>query len=142
MISKRFYYLLSLLFVFGIPTFIAGVVMRSTISWATLSVFILIVMVVGSIWDIWATRHGKKDRVWLWQFNFKDNLGIKIFGLPIEEYLFYTLASLYAVFIWQAIGLSFETKEYSFITLVITMGAWSFVSATLPYIFRKKGDRL
>jgi lycopene cyclase domain-containing protein len=142
MIPSKFYYFLSLTFVFALPVIGAGITMRSEIAWDNLAVFILIIVFLGSIWDIWATRHGQKDRVWLWQFNFSDNLGIKIFGLPIEEYLFYVFASVYAVFIWEAIGLALHTKDPYYYALVIGMGAWSLFFAVFPYLFRKKGDRL
>lgn len=116
--------------------------MRSYISWINLIIFILTIVFLGSIWDIWATHHGKRDSVWLWQFNFRDNLGIKILGLPIEEYLFYVFASIYAVFIWEALGLALQTKDSSYYILVVGMGTWSLIFAILPYLFKKKGDRI
>lgn len=141
-IPRKLYYLLSLIFIFALPVIGAGIAMRSYISWTSLIIFILTIVFLGSIWDIWATRHGKRDSVWLWQFNFRDNLGIKIFGLPIEEYLFYVFASVYAVFIWEALGLALQTKDSSYYILVVSMGAWSLIFAILPYLFKKSGDRL
>lgn len=142
MISRRFYYIASLIFVFGIPTVVAWASMGTAISPAALGVFVGIVMVIGSLWDIWATRHGRRDRVWLWQFNFKDNLGIKIFDLPVEEYLFYIFASLYTVFIWEAIQLALRTGQLSSFILIVFMGVWSLVSVLFPYLVRPRGDKL
>src|SRR3989344_6438982 len=98
---KRFYYLITLTFVFIIPAIVAGLFLSKHISVEPLIPFIFAVTILGSIWDIWATRHSKKDRVWIWQFNNKETLGLKIFGLPIEEYLFYVVSSVYVVFMWE-----------------------------------------
>lgn len=54
-------------------------------------------------------RHGRRDPIWLWQFNFKDTLGIKLFDLPIEEYLFYIASSVYIILIWEGIRYALET---------------------------------
>jgi len=99
MIKPKFYYLISLLFVFVIPASAAAHFVIDRIPMINLLTFVAGITILGSIWDIWATRHGKKDPIWLWQFNFKDTLGVKLFGLPIEEYIFYIASSLYIVFI-------------------------------------------
>ena len=99
MIPSKFYYLLSLIFVFVIPMIVAGLFVWQSIVWQHFLIFVVLITILGAIWDIWATRHGKKDTVWLWQFNIKDTLGIKVFDLPIEEYLFYISTSLYVIFI-------------------------------------------
>lgn len=100
---RRYYYLLTLTFVFVIPTIVAAFLMRDVISLQALIPFIVLVTVIGSIWDVWATRHGKKDRVWLWQFHRSQTLGKRFLGLPIEEYLFYTASSVYIIYMWEGI---------------------------------------
>ena len=142
MISNRYYYLLSLIFVFIIPTIVAGVFIRSQILIPNLVTFILVVLTLGSIWDIWATKHGKRDRVWLWCFNLKDTLGYTFLGLPIEEYLFYVFASTYSIFLWEVIGYSFSTGNYLTFLLGVLMGIWSLLFIGIPYAMRSKGDRL
>lgn len=46
------------------------------------------------LWDIYATQMGH------WGFNKNYNLGIYIFNLPIEEYLFFILIPINCIFIW------------------------------------------
>lgn len=117
-------------------------VIWKNIIWSNLLVFVVLITIIGAIWDIWATRHGRKDKVWLWQFNSKDTLGVKLFDMPIEEYLFYISTSLYIVFIWEAIELALNTKEPVFYFLVPFMGLWSLVFILIPYRLRVRGDKL
>ncbi len=97
---SRFYYLYSLLFVFTIPVLIQGYFIWPLIDKMNLFTFMIGITIIGSLWDIWACRHGKRDPIWLWQFNKKDTLGITLFDLPIEEYLFYICSSAYIIFTW------------------------------------------
>jgi lycopene cyclase domain-containing protein len=48
-------------------------------------------------WDVVATHAGH------WDFNEKYTVGITIFGLPIEEYLFFIVVSLASLAIWQRV---------------------------------------
>lgn len=139
---KRFSYLFSLIFVFVIPTIITGVFIYESIIWLNFLIFVVLITTIGAVWDIWATRHGKKDKVWLWQFNSNNTLGIKIFDIPIEEYLFYVFTSLYVVFIWEAIKLALETRDLIFYILVPSIGLWSLIFITIPYKLEIKGDKI
>lgn len=100
---RRYYYLLTLTFVFCIPTIIAAVLLQDVIALRELVPFVVLVTIIGSIWDVWATRHGKRDRVWLWQFHQSQTLGHRFLGLPIEEYLFYTASSIYIIYMWEGL---------------------------------------
>ena len=137
---KKYYYLLSLLFIFTIPAGILGYFLIGKINLANLIGFILGIAILGSIWDIWATKHGKKDSVWLWQFNFKDTLGIHYFGLPVEEYLFYIATSLYIIFIWESIRLAPENNQLYFVLFLV--GLWSLIFTLIPYFVHQKNDRI
>ena len=138
----KFYYVLSLLFVFIVPTIIAGYFIVNRIPVLNLIIFVIGITILGGIWDIWATRHGRRDPVWLWQFNFKDTLGIKLFGLPIKEYVFYVVSSLYIVFIWEGIKFALETNSMMMYVLLPFLGVWSLLAISVPYILRVKNDRL
>ena len=109
---KKYYYLLTLIFVFCIPTIVAGFYLSNFISLKNLIPFVLCVSVIGSIWDIWAAKHGKKDRVWLWQFNRRQTLGYTLLGIPLEEYLFYIVSSVYVIFMWEGINLILSKLIY------------------------------
>lgn len=142
MIKPKFYYLISLLFVFVIPASITAYFVVDRIPMINLLTFVAGITILGSIWDIWATRHGKKDPIWLWQFNFKDTLGIKLFDLPIEEYIFYVTSSLYIVFIWEGIKYALETNSIFMYILIPFLGLWSLLFILMPYLIRVKGDKL
>ncbi len=142
MIKPRFYYLISLLLVFIIPAGVAGYFVLARIPMFNLLTFVVSITILGSIWDIWATRHGKKDPIWLWQFNFKDTLGIRLFGLPVEEYVFYVVSSLYIVFMWEGIKYALETDSLLTYILLPFLGIWSLLFLLIPYVMRVKGDKL
>jgi|SRR3989344_9412597 len=138
---KRFYYSLSLILVFILPALIAGYFIFDRIPLINFLVFIVGITILGSIWDIWATRHGKRDPIWLWQFNFKDTLGIKLFDLPIEEYIFYVVSSVYIIFIWEGIKFALETKSIAMYVLLPFLGVWSLLAILIPYLLRVKNDK-
>ena len=142
MINPRLYYLLSLLLVFIIPAFMVAYFVWERIPTINLILFVAGITVLGGIWDIWATRHGKRDPVWLWQFNFRDTLGIKLFDLPIEEYIFYLASGIYIVFTWEAIRLALETKSTLMFMLIPFLGLWSLLAILIPYILKAKRDKL
>jgi lycopene cyclase domain-containing protein len=107
-----------------------------------LLIFVASITVLGSLWDIWAARHGKQDAVWLWQFNFHETIGIKVFDLPIEEYLFYICSSVYVVFLWEGIKFGQATESMLMLLLLAFAGVWSALAIGVPYLLRSKGDRV
>lgn len=135
----RFYYLYSLVFVFVIPVFIEGFFIWPRIDKVSLYTFMIGITVVGSLWDMWATRHGKRDSVWLWQFNKKDTLGITFFDLPIEEYFFYLATSVYVIFTWECIQ---SVNEIPILYLILPLVAvWSLLFIGLPYVNGSRNKR-
>jgi lycopene cyclase domain-containing protein len=121
---------------------IIGSFILERINLGNLVSFILGITIIGSIWDIWATKHGKRDRVWLWQFNYADMLGVRFFGLPIEEYLFYVSTSAYIIFIWEGIRLASESRDPQIFNILGIVGVWSLVFIVLPYLIRPKKDKI
>lgn len=138
---KKFNYLITLTTVFVLPTIAAGFFLSEFISLKTLAPFIFTVTIIGSIWDVWAARLGKHDRVWLWQFNSRNTIRIKLLGLPIEEYLFYVVSSVYMIFMWEGIKLIVTTHSFAAYSLVLILGTWTLLAILIPYWFAPKGDR-
>lgn len=138
---KKFYYLGTLIFVFILPSLVAGYLLSEYISLKPLTPFIFSVTIIGSIWDIWATRHGKRDRIWLWQFNKKETLGLNFLGLPFEEYLFYVASSVYVIFMWEGIKLMISTNLLNSYLIVLGLSVWTLFAIFLPFLFSPKGDR-
>ena len=139
---RNFYYLLSLLFVFVIPVVIQAYFVWSRISLFDLITFMVLMTVMGGIWDIWATRHGERDPIWLWQFNFKNTLGIKLFDLPIEEYLFYVVSSVSIVFFWETIKFTRETGSLFLYGVLSFVSLWCLFFILVPYIIFNRKDKL
>ena len=139
---KKYYYLLSLLFIFVIPTIIAGFYIKNINFIKDLIPFVILVTIIGSIWDIWATKHGRKDSAWLWQFNSRQTLGIKIVGLPIEEYLFYVSSSVYVIFMWEGIKQIVNNNNSQLFLVIPILAIWTLICILLPYKFGPKGDKL
>lgn len=139
---KRLYYLVSLLFVCTLPAIIVAFFVWDRIPLLNLALFVIGIVVFGSIWDIWATPHGKRDKVWLWQFHEEETLGVKLFSLPIEEYLFFMSTSLYIVFLWEGIRFALETQNMLMYIVIPFAGVWSLVCILIPYKLKMKGDRV
>lgn len=139
---KKYYYLLTLIVVFCVPTAAAAYVLSDVIQPSQLVPFILLVTIIGSIWDVWATRHGKSDRVWLWQFHRSQTLGYRFLGLPIEEYLFYIASSVYIIYMWEGLKLVAQHGAAEAYVVVFGLGAWTLGAILLPYFFRSKGDKI
>lgn len=137
-IRTKFYYLASLVVVFLLPGSIAALFVVDRIYLRDLIIFTGGIMVLGSFWDIWVTRHGKRDPIWLWQFNDKDTLGIRIFDLPVEEYFFYIISSLYIVFVWEMIKFASETGGLRAYLIVLFLSLWTVLSTGLYYSIRSK----
>ncbi len=137
---KKYSYLASLLFIFCIPASIAAYILRDNLSFQQLVVYVAIVTIVGSLWDIWATRHGRRDRMWLWQFNGQQTLGIKLLDLPVEEYLFYVASSTYVILIWEEIKILLANKaNIEAYSLIPGLGIWTICAIfVLQITFRVK----
>ena len=138
---KKYHYLLTLLFVFCIPMTVAGVYLSKVVDLQVLTPFIILVTAIGSIWDIWATRHGRKDRIWLWQFNRTQTIGIRFFGLPGEEYLFYVASSVYVIFMWEGFKLMMRGASLDVYIAIGLLSVWTLFSILLPYFLGRKTDR-
>lgn len=127
--------------VFILPSLMAGIFLSQYIDLSALIPFVITVTIIGSIWDVWASRHGKKDRVWIWQFNKKETLGFKFLGLPFEEYLFYVASSVYVVFMWEGIKLVTNTPFLNAYFILFGLGSWTMLSILVPYWIGPRGDR-
>ncbi len=125
-------YFYSLLTVFIIPTFIFGFLVREEFTFLKLFVFASIVMIVGAIWDTWATRHGWRDSFWLWTFNKKYLLGPRYFGIPIEEYGFFFFGATFTVTLWELISKCQLIPSKQNLLVLIVIFLWLFAAVTLP----------
>lgn len=103
-IIKKSLYSLAYLFLLGLPAFFLIFYIKETLNLIALIIIILICMIVGGIFDIWAVRQSKKDKFWVWHYNKNSILGLKLFGLPIEDILlFFVLTPVFIITLWESI---------------------------------------
>ncbi|MBI4067801.1 lycopene cyclase domain-containing protein [Candidatus Kaiserbacteria bacterium] len=139
---RRYYYALSLLFVFGIPAAITGYLVWDHIYLPQFLVFLGVILMLGTAYDLWAARHGKRDPVWIWTFNHKNTLGIRIYDLPIEEYIFYLASSIYIVFLWEGIKIAVQSDGDTIGKTLPLIALWSVGGVVWLYIFKEKNDKV
>lgn len=122
---KKYSYILSLFFVFFLPTAYLWSALSIKIPPAQLMAFLGFVTIVGSVYDVWAARHGKSDTHWLWSFNGANTLGFRVLDLPVEEILFYTLSALYIIVTWEAAGIGYATSSYEYLGALVGAALWT-----------------
>lgn len=72
---------------------------------ARLVLSILLPFILFIIWDVFVTARGH------WSFNPLYTVGFKIFGLPIEEILFFIVIPFCGLFTWESVKYFTRQKE-------------------------------
>ena len=89
---------IGLMLVFAIiPSLILLYLLRDRIKFKNLAVALLILFIVGVIWDQISVRLG------IWSFSQDKILG-NLFGIPIEEYLFIIFVPLLVITVYTLIN--------------------------------------
>ncbi len=83
--------------------------------WKNIAVPILVSSLFFLVWDILFTRAG------VWSFNSRYTIGIYIFRLPLEEYLFFLCIPYACVFTYYCINLIFNLSYYNRAANVVTL---------------------
>ncbi len=86
-------YLILLIAFVLIPNSILLYLNRAKLQWKNLLLSLLILFLIGFIWDHLSVQMG------IWTFSSKEIVGT-LFGLPIEEYLFFILVPLLSINIY------------------------------------------
>lgn len=140
---QRYYFLLTLAVIFGLPTLVAAIMLRNTVSWPELIPFMVLITVIGSTWDIWSAGRGSKDLVWLWQYKNQETLGYRFLGVPIEEYLFFLLSSVYSVYMWEGMNRMVVDHHDRAVWIVAPLvTTWTLVAILIPYILGRTRDSI
>jgi lycopene cyclase domain-containing protein len=74
-------------------------------NWKKLLLTIFLVDLIYVPWDIWATQVGH------WGFNEDYITGLSIFGLPIEELLFFVTVPYSCLFLWEVVNYYVKDKS-------------------------------
>lgn len=97
---RKVYWITVYIALLGIPALILSRIVEINIK--SLVITTIASLIVGYIVEIWAVRHGKKDRIFVWDYNSKSNLGIKIFDIPIEDSIvFLILTPIFIVYFYE-----------------------------------------
>ena len=96
-------------------------------------VFIFLILIYGMGWDIWATRHGEKDRLWIWQYNPNTSTGLKILGHPIEQYLLGAAWFLWLLLFWELLQRILVMPIITELTAFIGVSLWMIIMSVFVY---------
>lgn len=128
---RRFYYSLAYLILLGIPAAILGYTVRSTINFSALILLIFVSLIVGGIFDIWAVRQGKRDNFFIWEYNSKSIIGFKIYGVPVEDFVFFLFFTpCFIVVVYEGIRLLLGGTDLGMLVvmaMIILTVSYSFV---------------
>ncbi len=100
---RKFYYSFFYILLLGVPSYMMSRVV--SVNTKALLFTVLAAIVSGQILEVWAVRHGKKDRSFVWEYSSKFTLGPKIFDVPIEDFiLFLILTPIFIVYSYEFIS--------------------------------------
>lgn len=101
--TNRFLYSFAYLVLLGIPSVILTYLLIGEINIKALFIVLLITLSIGGVFDIWATRQGRNDKFFIWEYNPNSILGFKIYGVPVEDYIFFLfLTPVFIISIYEA----------------------------------------
>lgn len=90
-------------------------------SWKNVFTASTIIAIPFLIWDVIFTENG------FWGFNPDYLVGVSIFGLPIEEILFFWVVPLACVFIYECCKYYFRNFEWRWLNLAVQIGVLVYI---------------
>lgn len=129
---KKLYYTFAYLILLGLPASVLTYLIRDKIDFNSVILVILIAIVVGGVFEIWAVKQHKNDKFFIWEYNAKSILGFKLLGVPLEDFVFFlVLTPIFIISIYEAIkNIILTNKELLFIMIsciVVMIGSYIFV---------------
>jgi len=92
------YYYIILMTIFAvIPSLILLYILRNRINLKNLVISLFILFIIGVIWDQISVRLG------IWSFSEEKIIG-NLFGIPIEEYIFFIFVPLLVICVYNLIN--------------------------------------
>lgn len=138
-VVKKFSYSLTYLILMGLPAAIVAYFVRGALDVKALLIVTLIALFIGGIFDIWAVKQGKKDKFYIWEYSRKTTLGLKILGVPFEDYfLFLVITPVLIISLWEAVKRLSLLKETNLFWLIVFGLVLLSVSYRLAFRLAKK----
>jgi len=92
------YYYIILMTIFAvIPSIILLFILRNKINLKNLAISLFILFIIGVVWDQISVRMG------IWSFSDEKIIG-NLFGIPIEEYIFFIFVPLLVITVYTLIN--------------------------------------
>lgn len=88
--------------------------------WKAFAVANLLTSIFFLVWDYFKTKNG------VWGFNDEFIIGVKFFGLPLEEYLFFLTVPYACVFIYESVSLLIKN--------VLIADGWQLIFYSISFI--------
>lgn len=139
---RKFTYILANIVFLGLPAAVLAFFVLDTLNLRNIFLITLIALFVGGIFDIWATRQGKRDKFFIWEYNSRPILGIKLFGVPIEDYvLFMILTPLFIIVTWEFLKKFVANKDYDSGVIFVVGTIVIIISYLLAYKIAKSAKK-
>jgi lycopene cyclase domain-containing protein len=92
-----YYYILLMTIFAVIPSLILLIILKDRIKLKNLAISLFILFIIGVFWDQISVRLG------IWSFSNENIIG-NLFGIPIEEYIFFIFVPLLVITIYTFIN--------------------------------------
>lgn len=133
MSKRKLLYSLAYFLLLEIPAFVLSFFVKEELNLGAILFVIAISLLVGGIFDIWAVRQGKKDDFFIWEYNTRSILGFKIYGVPVEDYIFFFIFTPFFIIIMYEAVKKYLSLEYGLMLVPFFM---LFMSAVYHFVWR------
>lgn len=99
---KKYSFVIAYIILLAIPASIVTFFVSDLININALTIVIMLALLVGGILEVWAVKQGKKDKFYIWEYNNKTTLNLKILGIAVEDLiLFLILTPFFCISMWE-----------------------------------------
>lgn len=135
---KHYRYAFILIGLLGVPMILFAWELRGSLSIPSFILSVLTLSYFGILWDMWATRHGRKGKIWIWKFNLSTTTGKLILAQPIEEYAFAFMVISFIIILWEFLKKLFFEPSQDLLIIGIIGLAWIYWMVLIVYGIQSK----
>jgi len=92
---------------------------------------ILVTGMIYLIWDIWFTRSG------VWGFNHSYTRELYLFGLPLEEWLFFLIVPYCCIFLYEVLRLFVKRFYHPVASGIVIYILLALLAGSVPFIYQR-----